>query len=58
MTVKLWGVDRLHLSFDYHSESNSVCFSAFCSKSCLFLNFLFMKLIHIQVFKKECMKLE
>ncbi len=23
MTVKLWGVDRLHLLFDYHSEYNS-----------------------------------
>ncbi len=23
MTVKLWGVDRLNLHFDYHSESNS-----------------------------------
>ncbi len=23
MTVKLWGVDRLHPRFDYHSESNS-----------------------------------
>ncbi len=23
MTVKLWGVDRLHLCFDYHSEYNS-----------------------------------
>ncbi len=22
MTVKRWGVDRLHLIFDYHSESN------------------------------------
>ncbi len=58
MTVKLWGVDRLHLHFVYiilnpiHS-----LFSAFCSKYCLFL-FLFMKLTHIQVFKKECMKLE
>ncbi len=30
MTVKLWGVDRLHLCFDYHSESNSLSFSAFC----------------------------
>ena len=23
ITVKLWGVDQLHLHFDYHSESNS-----------------------------------
>ncbi len=23
MTVKLWGVDQLHLHFDYHSESYS-----------------------------------
>ncbi len=23
MTVKRWGVDRLHLRFDYHSESTS-----------------------------------
>ncbi len=32
MIVKLWGVTRLHLHFDHHSESNSVFFSAFCSK--------------------------
>ncbi len=51
MTVKLWGVDRLHLRFDYHSESYSYQ---------LFVQFisLFIKLTHIQVFKKECMKLE
>ncbi len=39
MTVKLWGVDRLHLRFDYHSESIHSLFSAFCSKFCLFLYF-------------------
>ncbi len=45
MTVKLWGVDRLHLRFDYHSESYSYQ---------LVVYFLFMKHTHIQVFKKEC----
>jgi len=35
-TVKLWGVDRLSLHFDYHSVSNSV-FSGFGSKCCLFI---------------------
>ncbi len=39
MTVKLWAVDRLHLRFDYHSESIHSLFSAFCSKFCLFLYF-------------------
>ncbi len=29
MTVKLCGVDRLYLRFDYHSESNSVFFQLF-----------------------------
>ncbi len=26
MTVKLWGVDQLHLRLDYHSEPNSYSF--------------------------------
>ncbi len=56
MTVKLWGVDRLHLCLDYYSEPNSYSFLAFLFKM-LFI-YLFMKLTHIQVFKKECMKLE
>ncbi len=29
MTVKLWGVDRLCLRFDYHSESNPGFFLLF-----------------------------
>ncbi len=29
MTVELWGVDRLHPCFYYHSESNSVFFQLF-----------------------------
>ncbi len=52
MTVKLWGVDRLHLHFDYLSESNSYSLFSFLFKM-LFLYFLFMKLTHIQVFKKR-----
>ncbi len=50
MTVKLWGVDRLHLPFDYHSES---ILSAFSLKCFYFLIILFMKLSHIQVLKKR-----
>ncbi len=55
MTVKLWGVDRLHLRFDYHSESNSYSFFCFLFKM---LFFFFLRLTHIQVFKEKCMKLE
>ncbi len=53
MTVKLWGVDRLHLRFDYHSESNSYSFFSFLFKMLYISLFLFMKLTHIQVFKKR-----
>ncbi len=49
MTVKLWGDDRLHLRFDYHSESYSYQ---------LFVQNVVYFFIYIQVFKKECMKLE
>ncbi len=50
----LWVVDRLHLCFDYHFESNSLSFFSFLYKM-LFILFiyLFMKLTHIQVFKKR-----
>ncbi len=54
MTVKLLGVDRL----DYHSESNPVFFLLFVQNVVYFFILFFMKLSHIQVFKKECMKLE
>ncbi len=53
MTVKLWGVDRLHLHFDYHSEYNSVFFQLFFFKMYLFLYFLFMKHPHSSVLKKN-----
>ncbi len=53
MTVKLWGVDRLHLRFDYHSEFNSVFFQLFVQNVVYFLFLFFMKLTHIQVFKKR-----
>ncbi len=49
MTVKLWGVDRLHLRFDYHSKSIHSLFSAFCSKCGLFS----LKRTHIQVFNNR-----
>ncbi len=52
MTVKLWGVDRLHLCFDYHSESNSLSFFSFLFKM-LFISLFLMKLTHFQVFKKR-----
>ncbi len=59
MTVKLWGVDRLHLRFDYIilNPIHSLFFS-FLFKMLFISLFLFMKLTHIQVFKKECTKLE
>ncbi len=56
MIDKLLGVDRLHLHFDYHSESNSVFYQLFVQNEIYF--FFLMKLTHIQVFKKECMKLD
>ncbi len=52
MTVKLWAVDRLHLCFDYHSESNSWSFSTFF-KMLFISSFLFMKNNLIQVFKNR-----
>ncbi len=58
MTVKLWGVDRLHLRFDYHSESIHSLFQLFVQNFVYFFIFLLMKLTHIQVFIKKCMKLE
>ncbi len=70
MTVKLWGVDRLHLRFDYLSDSNSYSFFSFLFKM-LFISLSFIyetyrnkfhiQHIHIPTFKclrKECMKLE
>ncbi len=53
MTVKVWGVDRLHLRSDYHSESNSEFHIFSFLFKMLFIYFLFMKLTHIQVFKKR-----
>ncbi len=41
MTVKLWGVDRFHLRFDYHSESNSLSFFSFLFKM-LFISLFFI----------------
>ncbi len=52
MTVKLWGVDRLHLRFDYHSESNSYSFFSFLFKM-LFISLFFIYETYIQVFKKN-----
>ncbi len=42
MAVKLWGVDRLHLCFDYHSESNSQSFFRFLFKMLLISLFCFI----------------
>ncbi len=53
MTVKLWGVDRLHLHFDYHSESIHSLFQLFVQNFVYFFIFLLMKLTHIQVFIKK-----
>ncbi len=53
MTVKLWGVDRLHLRFDYHSESIHSLFQLFVQNFVYFFIFLLMKLTHIQVFIKK-----
>ncbi len=58
MTVKLWAVDRLHLRFDYHSESIHSLFQLFVQNFVYFFIFLLMKLTHIQVFIKKSMKLE
>ncbi len=55
MTVKLWGVDQLHLRFKYHSDPIHSLSSAFLFKM-LFISF-FMKLT-FKCLKKECMKLE
>ncbi len=44
MTVKLCGVDLLHLRFDYHSESYS--YQLFVQN----VVYLFMKRTHNQVF--------
>ncbi len=38
MTVKLWGIDRLHICFDYHSEYNSLSFFSFL----LFISLFFI----------------
>ncbi len=54
MTVKLWGlIDSIYVLIIILNPIH-ILFSAFCSKFCLFLIFyLFMKLTHIQVFKKR-----
>ncbi len=56
MIVKLWSVDRLHLCFNYHSEF--IVIFSFLFKMLFASIFLFMRLTHIQVLKKEGMKLE
>ncbi len=56
MTVKLWGVDRLS-QIDILNPIHSL-FLLFVQNIVYFFIFLFMKLTHIQVFKKECMNLE
>ncbi len=53
MTVKLWGVDRLHLRCDYHSEPIQYFFS-FLFKM-LFIFYLW-NLPTFKCLKKECMK--
>ncbi len=50
MTVKLLGVDRLRLHFDYRSESNPVFFLLFVQNVVYFFIIFFMKLSHIQIF--------
>ncbi len=44
MTVKLLGVDRLRLRFDYHSESNPGFFLLFVQNVVYFFILFFMKL--------------
>ncbi len=41
MTVKLWGIDRLHPCFDYDSESKSLSFFNFLFKM-LFISLFFI----------------
>ncbi len=51
MTVKLWGVDRLHVLIIILNPIHSLFFS-FLFKM-LFISLFFMKLTHIQVFIKR-----
>ncbi len=53
MTVKHWGVDRLHLRFDYHSESNSLSF--FSLLLIVLIIFIYETNPHSSVFKRKRM---
>ncbi len=52
MTVKLWGVDRLHLRLIIILNPIHILFFSFCSKCCLF-NFFIYETYPIQAFKKR-----
>ncbi len=56
MTVKLWG-DTIYVLIIILNTIHSL-FQLFVQYVVYLFIFLFMKLTHIQMFKKECMKLE